>query len=163
LHPLFQSAKNFSEKKEGSGAGSASGSVIVPNGSICGSGRPKNIRIRIRNTDFYCRYIVAGHSELGSVTSRVGDPRRLDIVVLSRSRFGSFPFQSSAFFEYIAFHSPYRVLIFDCFISLFQVGSIQHKDHESKVLHKFRVWSVVTSAATNQLLAIADSKLYVHE
>jgi hypothetical protein len=45
---LFQSAQTFYGKREGSGSvcGSASGSVLVTNGS----GRPKNIRIRIRNT-----------------------------------------------------------------------------------------------------------------
>ncbi len=51
LQPLFKSAQYFYQKGEGSGtetgAGSTSGSVLVTNGS----GRPKNILIRIRNTD----------------------------------------------------------------------------------------------------------------
>ncbi len=42
----FQSAQHLYEKREGSGAGS----VPLTNGS--GSGRPKNIRIRIPNTVF---------------------------------------------------------------------------------------------------------------
>jgi hypothetical protein len=37
---------------EGSIAGSGAGSLLVTNGSGCGSGRPKNIRIRIHNTTF---------------------------------------------------------------------------------------------------------------
>jgi hypothetical protein len=40
---LFQSAHLFYEKREGSGAESAS--VLVTNGSGCGSGRHINIRI----------------------------------------------------------------------------------------------------------------------
>jgi hypothetical protein len=38
FQPLFQSAQHFFEKREGSGAGSAYGSVLVTNGSGCGSG-----------------------------------------------------------------------------------------------------------------------------
>jgi hypothetical protein len=45
LQSLFQSAQHFYEKRRGPG----SGSVLVTNGSGCGSGRPKNIRIRIWN------------------------------------------------------------------------------------------------------------------
>ncbi len=39
LQPLFQSAQHFYETREGSG------SVLVTNGSECGYGRTKNIRI----------------------------------------------------------------------------------------------------------------------
>jgi hypothetical protein len=45
LRPLFQSTQHFSTKKEGSVTGGGSGSVLENNGSGCGSGRPKNIRI----------------------------------------------------------------------------------------------------------------------
>ncbi len=47
---IFQSAQLLYGKREESqsGSGSASGFVLVTNGSECGSGRPKNIRIRIR-------------------------------------------------------------------------------------------------------------------
>jgi hypothetical protein len=55
LQPLFQSAQHFYEKREGSGTGSASGSVLVTKGSGCGSERPKNIRSR--NTDFLYKYL----------------------------------------------------------------------------------------------------------
>jgi hypothetical protein len=51
LQPLHNSAQHFYEKREGSGAGSASGSVLVTNESGSGSGRPKNIGI-LRNTKF---------------------------------------------------------------------------------------------------------------
>ncbi len=32
------------------GSGNGAGSVLVTNGSVCGSGRPKNIRIRVHST-----------------------------------------------------------------------------------------------------------------
>jgi hypothetical protein len=46
LQALFQSAQHIYEKREGSGAGS--GSVRLSNGSVSGSIRPKNMRIRSR-------------------------------------------------------------------------------------------------------------------
>ena len=51
---LYQSAQHIYEKREGSGAGcgSEAGSVPLTNGS--GSGRHKNMRIRIPNTGFLC-------------------------------------------------------------------------------------------------------------
>jgi hypothetical protein len=50
----FPSTQQIYPKREGSGAGSASGSVFVTNGSGCGYGMPKNmriLRIRIRVCD----------------------------------------------------------------------------------------------------------------
>jgi hypothetical protein len=56
LQPLFQSTQHFYEKRKGSGA--ESGSVLVTNGSGCGSKRPKNIRIRIPNTVFFTFWLL---------------------------------------------------------------------------------------------------------
>jgi hypothetical protein len=50
LQALFQAAQHLYEKREGSGA--VSGSIPLINGSGSGSGRPKNMRIRIPNTAF---------------------------------------------------------------------------------------------------------------
>ncbi len=68
MQPIYQFAHHFYEKKEGSG------SVRVTNRSGCGSGRPKNIWIRIRNTLSYwsdlsfslCKILLAGVRETGS-------------------------------------------------------------------------------------------------
>jgi hypothetical protein len=54
LRPLFQSAQQFYGKREGSG------SELVTNGSECGSGRPKSIRIRntiLQTVDGYGTYL----------------------------------------------------------------------------------------------------------
>jgi hypothetical protein len=51
LETIISVFSTLSSEKEGSGAGSASGPALVTNGSGCGSGMPKNIRIRIRNTE----------------------------------------------------------------------------------------------------------------
>jgi hypothetical protein len=79
LKPLFQPAVDIYEKREGSG------SVLVTNRS--GSGRPKNIRMRIRNTA-----LEAAHSHLveqGSVLLRQGpgmEPESRQLQLIQRQQ-----------------------------------------------------------------------------
>ncbi len=79
MQPLFHSAQHFYEKGEGSG------SVLVTNGS--GSGRPKHIRMRIRNTA-----LEAAHTHLveqGSVLLRQGpgmEPESRQLQLIQRQQ-----------------------------------------------------------------------------
>ncbi len=68
MQALCQSPEHLYEKREGSGSRAGSGSVPLTNGS--GSGRPKNIQIRIPNTDAHsindyqiCRPLVSVFTE----------------------------------------------------------------------------------------------------